>query len=128
VRWRRDSTWDRLLAHAQTKSDVVGEVEWTVSVALRSPGLSMAASPALIASDGDFKSPSNHIQKHQHHSHDRQSPASAAVTWRCSVSPVRSATRSMTLARRQVELGQDAAYLVLTCQMGLVPTQQLVIE
>ena len=28
VRWRRDGTWDRLLAHAQTKSDAVGEVEW----------------------------------------------------------------------------------------------------
>jgi transposase len=32
VRWRRDGTWDRLLAHAQTKSDAVGEVEWEVSV------------------------------------------------------------------------------------------------
>jgi transposase len=32
VRWRRDGTWDRLLAHAQTKSDAVGQVEWTVSV------------------------------------------------------------------------------------------------
>jgi transposase len=32
VRWRRDGTWDRLLAHAQTKSDAIGEVEWTVSV------------------------------------------------------------------------------------------------
>jgi transposase len=32
VRWRRDGTWDRLLAHAQTKSDAVGEVEWIVSV------------------------------------------------------------------------------------------------
>jgi transposase len=32
VRWRRDDTWDRLLAHAQTKSDAVGEVEWEVSV------------------------------------------------------------------------------------------------
>ncbi len=30
VRWRRDGTWDRLLAHAQTKSDAVGEVEWEV--------------------------------------------------------------------------------------------------
>jgi transposase len=26
-RWRRDGTWDRLLAHAQTKNDAVGEVE-----------------------------------------------------------------------------------------------------
>ena len=32
VRWRRDGTWDRLLAHAQTKSDAAGEVEWEVSV------------------------------------------------------------------------------------------------
>jgi transposase len=32
VRWRRDGTWDRLLAHAQTRSDAVGEVEWTVSI------------------------------------------------------------------------------------------------
>jgi transposase len=32
VRWRRDGTWDRLLAQAQIKSDVVGEVEWEVSV------------------------------------------------------------------------------------------------
>jgi transposase len=32
VRWRRDGTWDRLLAHAQTKSDAVGEIEWVVSV------------------------------------------------------------------------------------------------
>ena len=31
-RWRRDGTWERLLAHAQTKSDAVGEVEWEVSV------------------------------------------------------------------------------------------------
>lgn len=31
VRWRRDATWDRLLAHAQTKSDAVGEeVGWEV--------------------------------------------------------------------------------------------------
>ena len=32
VRWRLDGTWDRLLAHAQTKSDAVGELEWVVSV------------------------------------------------------------------------------------------------
>ena len=32
VRWRRDGTWDRLLADAQTKSDAVGEVVWEVSV------------------------------------------------------------------------------------------------
>jgi len=31
-RWRRDGTWDRLLTHAQTTSDAVGDVEWEVSV------------------------------------------------------------------------------------------------
>jgi polyisoprenoid-binding protein YceI len=32
VRWRRDGTWDRLLAHARTESDAIGEVEskWKV--------------------------------------------------------------------------------------------------
>jgi transposase len=32
VRWRRDGTWDQLLAQAQTKSDAVGEVVWEVSI------------------------------------------------------------------------------------------------
>ena len=32
VRWRRDGTWDRLLADAQTQSDAVGEVVWEVSI------------------------------------------------------------------------------------------------
>jgi transposase len=32
VRWRRDGTWDRLLADAQTESGAVGEVEWLVSI------------------------------------------------------------------------------------------------
>jgi transposase len=31
-RWQQDGTWDRLLAHAQTKSDAVGQIEWTISV------------------------------------------------------------------------------------------------
>ena len=31
-RWRRDGTWDRLLAQVQTKADAVGEVAWEVSV------------------------------------------------------------------------------------------------
>ena len=31
-RRRRDGTWDRLLSHAQARSDEVGEVEWLVSV------------------------------------------------------------------------------------------------
>jgi transposase len=32
VRWQQDVTWDRLLAHDQTKSDAVGEVIWEVSI------------------------------------------------------------------------------------------------
>jgi len=32
VRWRRDGTWERLLEHAQTKSDAMGEIEWVVSM------------------------------------------------------------------------------------------------
>lgn len=32
VRWQRDGTWDRLLAHVQTRSDAVGEVIWEVSI------------------------------------------------------------------------------------------------
>ena len=32
TRWRRDGTWDRLLAHAQMKSDAASEVVWEVSV------------------------------------------------------------------------------------------------
>ena len=32
ARWRRDATWDRLLAHAQARSEAVSEVEWLVSV------------------------------------------------------------------------------------------------
>lgn len=32
VRWRRDGTWDRLLAAVQTQSDAIGEVVWEVSV------------------------------------------------------------------------------------------------
>ena len=32
IRWRRDGTWDRLLAWAQTKADAVGELEWVVCV------------------------------------------------------------------------------------------------
>lgn len=32
VRWQRDGTWDRLLAHVQTRSDAVGEVVWEVSI------------------------------------------------------------------------------------------------
>jgi transposase len=32
VRWQRDGTWDRLLAHVQTRSDAVGAVVWEVSI------------------------------------------------------------------------------------------------
>ena len=31
-RWQVDGTWRRLLAHAQTKSDAIGEVDWEVVV------------------------------------------------------------------------------------------------
>jgi transposase len=31
-RWRRDGTWDRLLAAVQTKADAAGAVDWEVSV------------------------------------------------------------------------------------------------
>ncbi len=31
-RWQQDGTWDRLLAHVQTRSDAVGEVIWEVSI------------------------------------------------------------------------------------------------
>ncbi len=31
-RWQADGTWERLLAHAQTRSDAVGEVDWEVVV------------------------------------------------------------------------------------------------
>lgn len=32
VRWRQAGTWDRLLAHVQTKDDAVGGVLWEVSI------------------------------------------------------------------------------------------------
>ena len=53
VRWRRDGTWDRLLAHVQTRSDAVGEVVWEVSV------------------------DSTHIRAHQHAAGARQRPSTA---------------------------------------------------
>jgi transposase len=31
-RWQADGTWQQLLAHAQTKSDAVGEIDWDVVV------------------------------------------------------------------------------------------------
>jgi transposase len=31
-RWRREGTWDHILAHAQTRLDAVGEVVWEVSI------------------------------------------------------------------------------------------------
>jgi hypothetical protein len=31
-RWRADGTWQRLLAHAQTRLDAAGEVDWEVVV------------------------------------------------------------------------------------------------
>ena len=53
VRWRRDGTWDRLLAHVQTRSDAVGEVVWEVSV------------------------DSTHIRAHQHAAGARKRPSRA---------------------------------------------------
>jgi len=53
VRWRRDGTWERLLAEAQTESDAVGEVVWEVSV------------------DG------SHVRAHQHAAGARKRPAKA---------------------------------------------------
>jgi transposase len=32
LRWRRDGTWERILARVQQRSDAVGEVAWEVSV------------------------------------------------------------------------------------------------
>lgn len=32
ARWRRDGTWDRLLARVQTATDAAGAVDWEVSV------------------------------------------------------------------------------------------------
>jgi hypothetical protein len=43
-RWRRDGTWDRLLMHAQTRSDAIGEVVWEVSVDRDSQGLDQIGS------------------------------------------------------------------------------------
>jgi transposase len=37
-RWQADGTWQRLLAHAQTRSDAVGEVDWDVVSMRRSCG------------------------------------------------------------------------------------------
>ncbi|HET8630439.1 MAG TPA: IS5 family transposase [Thermomicrobiales bacterium] len=32
ARWRRDGTWDRLLALAQSAADAAGELDWTICV------------------------------------------------------------------------------------------------
>jgi len=32
VRWQRDGTWDRFLAHVQSTSETMGEVVWEVSI------------------------------------------------------------------------------------------------
>ena len=45
-RWQADGTWQRLLAHAQTRSDAVGEVDWEVVVMPPSCGpISMPPGP-----------------------------------------------------------------------------------
>jgi hypothetical protein len=46
VRWRRDGTWDRPLALAQTKSDAVDEFEWVISVEASVVGAHQAAAGA----------------------------------------------------------------------------------
>lgn len=53
VRWRRDGTWDRLLAAAQTRSDAIGELVWEVGI------------------DG------SHVRAHQHAAGARGRPAAA---------------------------------------------------
>src|ERR671933_767461 len=32
VRWRRDGTWDRLLALAQSAADAAGEIDWAICI------------------------------------------------------------------------------------------------
>ncbi len=32
VRWQRDGTWDRFLAHVQTTSETMGEVMWEAGI------------------------------------------------------------------------------------------------
>jgi transposase len=56
VRWRRDGTWDRLLAQVQARSDAVGELEWVVSVDATSVRAHQhAAGARKHAAHGDIK-------------------------------------------------------------------------
>ena len=64
-RWRRDGTWDRILAHAQTRSDAVGEVVWEVSV------------------------DSSTVRAHQHASGARRRPSQADVKRGSSIRPMK---------------------------------------
>ena len=48
VRWREDGTWDRLLAHAQTKSDAVGN--WGGASAWTAPACVPTSTPPARAS------------------------------------------------------------------------------
>lgn len=60
-RWRRDGTWDRLLAQAQTAAEAVGELDWEVGV------------------DGTI------ARAHQHASGARRRPSAADVKKGCSI-------------------------------------------
>ena len=59
ARWRRDGTWNRLLACAQTKSDAVGELEWVVCI------------------------DSSNVRAHQHAAGARKRPAQADAKGAC---------------------------------------------
>ena len=60
-RWRRDGTWDRLLAQAQTAAEAVGELDWEVGV------------------DGTI------ARAHQHARGARRRPSAADVKKGCSI-------------------------------------------
>jgi transposase len=61
-RWRRDGTWNRLLAHAQTSSDAVGELEWVMcmdATSVRAPPARRrrAAAPPAVTQKGIVHDP-----------------------------------------------------------------------
>ena len=64
-RWRRDGTWDLILAYAQTRSDAVGEVVWEVCV------------------------DSSTTRAHQHASGARRRPSQTDEKGRSSIRPTR---------------------------------------
>ena len=64
-RWRRDGTWDRILAHVRTRSDAVGEIVWEVSI------------------------DSSTTRAHQHASGARRRPSQADIKRGSSILPTR---------------------------------------